>query len=468
MSLLLAADIGSTWTKAVLVETGARDRAPRVTASTAVPTTQDELARGLEAARSELAKLRAPGQRPDEVRFTSSAKGGLAIAAVGLVPDLTVKVARLAAASAGGKIVASYGYRLAKRQVGELERLAPDVLLLCGGTDGGDTATVVANARALAASRLSCAILYAGNAGASDDIREILAAKDLAVVANLMPEVGTLSIEPVRATIRETFLRRIVEGRGLGEVSRKLGCSPKPTPLAVYELVEALVGERPDMDDLVLVDMGGATTDVYSSTESFRETEGVFLRGIREPRLTRTVEGDLGMRVSAASASAATSGTIDELLSSRGVARPAFDAWIAEVHERPETLPRTAEERVYDEVLACACLAHALLRHAGTAEEAWTPQGKVTLQRGKDLRAARRLVASGGFLPRLAPSLSCADLGAMVQEALAAARRAGGPSALLPDRLEALSDCRCILPMLASLAADHPAEAAALVMENLS
>jgi uncharacterized protein (TIGR01319 family) len=457
-SRVLSIDIGSTWTKGALVDLGGPS--PRILAREAVPTTQEDLAEGFERVRRALARHTAAAAGPRApVRFSSSAKGGLAIAAVGLVPDLTLSVARLAAASAGGKVTASFSYRLASDHVAALERTRPDIVLLCGGTDGGDEGYVLHNARALAASGVDCPILYAGNASVRDEVRRILDAKDLAVADNVMPEVGRLDIEPARSKIRELFLERIVEGRGLARLRADTGCEPKPTPLAVYELVEAIARGIPGWDELCLVDMGGATTDVYSSTESFAAGEGRVLRGIREPRLTRTVEGDLGLRVSAANAAESGRALIDELL---GVPHPGFDVWIARVSGTPELVAHAPEERAFDDALALSCLALSLARHAGTEEEAWTPQGKVLVQRGKDLGGVRRLVASGGFLARI----GTADL---VHRALAEAARPDartGARPLLPLHPSVLADRQYLVPIAANLAADFPREAARLAVDG--
>jgi uncharacterized protein (TIGR01319 family) len=455
---IVTIDIGSTWTKGALVDLDV----PRVLARDAVPTTQADLAEGFARVRAALGH----GAPDAPVRFSSSAKGGLAIAAVGLVPDLTVNVARMAAASAGGKVMASFSYRLAAAQVAAIERARPDIVLLCGGTDGGNEGYVLSNARALASSSLDCAFLYAGNASIREEVRRILASKDLSVADNVMPEVGRLDIEPARSRIREMFLARIVEGRGLARVRDETRCDPKPTPLAVYELVEAIARQIPGWDDLCLVDMGGATTDVYSSTESFTGSETRVLRGIREPRLTRTVEGDLGLRVSARSAAESARPLLDRLsLSDAGAAsdRAAFDAWIARVSDHPEALPASPAELAFDDALALSCLALALGRHAGTEEEAWTPQGKVLVQHGKDLGAVRRLVASGGFLVRI----TSADL---VHRALAEAGRPDartGARPLLPRQPAVLADREYLVPLAANLAAEHPRQAARLVVDNL-
>ena len=140
-----------------------------------------------------------------------------------------------------------------------------------------------ANARALALSSLDAAILYAGNSSMRDEVRDILREKGLTVTANAMPEVGALDIEPARQVIRQVFLDTIVEGRGLARVRERCAADIQPTPLAVFELLESLARSSDEWADTLLIDMGGATTDVYSHTASFPGEEGWVLRGIREP-----------------------------------------------------------------------------------------------------------------------------------------------------------------------------------------
>src|SRR5512137_323687 len=142
-------------------------------------------------------------------------------------------------------------------------------------------------------------ILYAGNRKVRDQVVDILRGREVATAANVMPEVGTIDIEPAREVIRRAFLERLVDGKGLSGVVAAAGREPLPTPLAVFELVRTIGELVPGWEDFALIDMCGATTDFYSHTESFHGGDSVLLRGLREPKLKRTVEGDLGLRVSA-------------------------------------------------------------------------------------------------------------------------------------------------------------------------
>ncbi len=105
---------------------------------------------------------------------SSSAAGGLKMAAIGLVPELTLEAARRACLGAGAKVVCSYGFEIDKEVVREIESARCDIILLCGGTDGGDKRVITHNARMLAHSGVECPILVAGNRVVADTIRETL------------------------------------------------------------------------------------------------------------------------------------------------------------------------------------------------------------------------------------------------------------------------------------------------------
>ena len=464
MKRLLSIDIGSTWTKAALF--GLED-IPSVLGTSQVPTTQDDLSRGVAAAACALLGLasdtsitRIGAELP--VHVCSSAKGGLSIAAIGIVPDLTVSVARLVASSAGGRIAAHTAYKITDRQLAVIEAMKPDIVLLCGGTDGGNETYVLHNARALAGMRGAAAVVYAGNATLEAEVLRILSGRPLQVVRNVMPEVGVLDIEPARAAIRSIFLQRIVEGKGLEAVRAACAGDIRPTPLAVYELLEAIAASGDAAaggpPSLLLIDMGGATTDVYSLCPAFSPDEGTVLRGIEPPSLMRTVEGDLGLRVGADSAAETGHAYVEARLQKEGASAGAFAAWVQSAREHTAVLPGNDAERLFDDILAEACLFHALCRHAGTAEEVWTPGGKVRIQRGKDLRGVTLIAASGGWLARRGSD-------APLKRALSAAQRDTGAMRLLPVSPRVAADTRYLLPLLGNIAAAHRKEAALLASE---
>jgi uncharacterized protein (TIGR01319 family) len=264
---VICIDIGSTWTKgAVFIQSHDRFVAER---RAAVATTTDHLPEGFFSVLHQLQpqydwRTIDAGQPPLPVYFSSSAKGGLKVAVVGLVPEMSLQIARLAAFSAGARICSSFPYRLTRSCITAIEKSQPDILLLCGGTDGGNERYVTENAQSIAGSEFSGTIIFAGNNAAADRVSDILAGRELHVCENLMPDFGRLNTGPVRETIRKVFLERIVSGKGLSEIVRLFGVQPLPTPLAVLNLVEAVGKNLPDWNNFALIDMGGATTDFYS------------------------------------------------------------------------------------------------------------------------------------------------------------------------------------------------------------
>jgi uncharacterized protein (TIGR01319 family) len=455
----ISLDIGSTYTKGALFALGPSP--PRMLCRDAVPTTVERLTEGVETLVDRL-QTNPCGKASDDAEqdiplyACSSAKGGLTIAALGLVPDLTLHVARLAAASAGGKVVAHYAYCLTDRHMAELERLQPDILLFCGGTDGGNQRYVIANAGRLAQSSLRSTIIYCGNSAVGDEVRRILFQKEVWVIGNLMPEIGELQIEHARQCIQDIFLRRIVEGKGLAEVQQRCVAEMKPTPRAVYDLLDVLWRRSPQWDNTVWIDLGGATTDVYSCTESFHGEESFVLRGIREPKLKRTVEGDLGLRVNAISVMETAENYLEAETARRGIPMERVADYAAAVHADSTHLPDDLEERQCDDLLAGACVYHALLRHAGRIEEHCTIQGKVHVQHGKDLRYANKWIGAGGYLARC----ESADL---YRNAVAAAGRDSGGTALLPRPDQFFADVHHVLPLLGNLVGNYPDEVIRLV-----
>src|SRR5512136_1322011 len=131
--LLLSVDIGSTYTKGGLFVLEGEEL--RLAGREVRPTTADDLGRVFSEVREAVlcrhANCAAPADVP--VYWSSSARGGLKIAAVGLTPDLTLSVARMAATSAGGKVVRAFSYELAPEDLADLASVAPDIILLSGG-----------------------------------------------------------------------------------------------------------------------------------------------------------------------------------------------------------------------------------------------------------------------------------------------------------------------------------------------
>jgi len=218
------------------------------------------------------------------------------------------------------------------------------------------------------------------------------------VCANVMPEFNVLAIEPARARIREVFMNRIVHAKGIDRARGLLDDVVLPTPAAVLEGAELLAagpGGTDGLGALVVVDPGGATTDVHSIGESPPET-GVVRPGLPDPYAKRTVEGDLGMRHNAASI--VESCGAEAIAADAGIGSDRLHALLALIAADVERLPTTPEERALDRSLARAAIRLAVRRHAGTLDTVHTAQGPVRVQRGKDLRRVGTLIGTGGVI----------------------------------------------------------------------
>ena len=447
---LISIDIGSTWTKGAMFAFSTQDQLDLV-ARAAHPATVDNLSRGFNTV---LESLAANGNA-DQLFYSSSAKGGLAVAAVGIVPEITAEMARITAHSAGAKLTQSFAYELTNSDIAALQESNPDIILLAGGSDGGNAHYPVENARRLAHSTLASTIVYAGNSYVRDQVQQVLAGFDLICVDNLLPSLDCPNPEPARKAIRDVFLTKITAGKGLDEIVRATGCQPSPTPYALYEYCKCIGTFAPEFGEFLLIDMGGATTDVYSFHEEIN-IAGTVRRGLPEPKIKRTVEGDLGMRVSARAAAKA----LRALAPSDDTADVEFDRYVSKVTTAPETLPNNPEERHYDTLLAQANIATSLMRHAGRAHEVCTADGLVTMQMGRDLTRVSQIIGTGGYLastPGFNPSgIFC--LGA----------DAHGKRILAPRGGQYHRDPEYLFPLLANIAKGHPVAAVQKGLQSLT
>ena len=449
----ICVDIGSTYTKGAIFKE--IDNRFEVENRAVSPTTVEHLPNGFYAVLSQLLpdcnvqSLNAENS-PCPVYFSSSAKGGLKVAVIGLVPEMSLNIGRLAAFSAGAKICASYPFQLKKRHIKLIEEQNPDILLLCGGTDGGNEKYVTENSEAIADSGFKGTVVYAGNNYVADDISDILSEKEHVIVENVMPDFGKLNIEPVRKAIRNIFLNKIVSGKGLNKIVDSFKIQPVPTPLAVYNLVKAIGSSlNEDWQNIALIDMGGATTDIYSNGEAYDPDSGNVMKGIIEPKLKRTVEGDLGMRVSAESAYETGEEYIKTVSGYSEEQMNEYKAFIEKVHANTDYLPTEEKEKAFDRYLASACVYHSLIRHCGVMEEVYTCNGRVFAQTGKDLRKVSKIIGTGGYLAALGrenESIVIPNAPVVPTEKIP----------LLPTKFEYYSDSNYILPLLGNLAEKYP------------
>ena len=266
----LLLDIGSTFTKASLVD---GEREEIVAQAMHLTTVSTDVSLGVDAALADLQqKLQAylPASAPLGVRFwdrallASSAAGGLKMVAVGLGRRLTAEAATRAALGAGARVLKSYAYELSEDDLAEIDRLAPDILLLAGGTNDGNRLSLLEHARRLARLRPTFPIVYAGNQALQDQVLDILSRFDVSLADNLMPQVNVLKADPARRCIRQIFMDRITQAKGLDVLTQRFGKLLLPTPDAVLQAARLLslgTDQEPGLGNLLLADVGGATTD---------------------------------------------------------------------------------------------------------------------------------------------------------------------------------------------------------------
>jgi uncharacterized protein (TIGR01319 family) len=368
LATVLATDCGSTTTKAILIES--RDGEYRLAARGEAPTTVEapveDVTQGvLNAVREveELSgrKLVAGGRVAgvDAYVSTSSAGGGLQMMVAGVVHRMTAESAARAALGAGAIVmdtIASDDGRRPHERVERIRQLRPDMLLLAGGTEGGTVAHVVALAELVAAARprprlgrdVHLPVIYAGNSAARPEIRRILADKvALQIVDNLRPALERENLGPARTAIHDLFMDHVMaQAPGYRELMTWTTAPIMPTPGAMGLMIQALARRRGV--NVVGVDIGGATTDVFSVFG------GAF---------NRTVSANLGMSYS-----------ISNVLAEAGI--DAILRWLpgdidaAELRDRiggkmirPTTIPETAADLFLEQAVAREALRLAFAQH---------------------------------------------------------------------------------------------------------
>lgn len=476
---ILATDCGSTTTKAVLIERGPEGfrLVTRGEAPTTVEAPFEDVTRGVLNAVREVEELRGrpllDGDRIVSPQYgdtgvdlylsTSSAGGGLQMMVSGLVLQMTGESAQRAALGAGAivmDVMALNDGRRPHEKIQRLRQLRPDMILLSGGTDGGDVKRVTEMAELLAAAdpraRLGAGyelpVIYAGNRDAQPVVRRALEAKTaLTVVANLRPTLEREHLGPARDAIHELFMEHVMaHAPGYRKLMTWTATPIMPTPGAVGLIIEKVA--RREGLSVVGVDIGGATTDVFS----------VFgVPGTRETVFNRTVSANLGMSYS-----------ISNVMAEAGIEN--ILRWVPfEVDEvdlrnriknkmiRPTTIPQTLEDLVVEQAICREALRLAFDQHRALAV------GLKGRQTARDISDVVHQSGSGGSLVNLL------DLGLLVGSGGVlshAPRRAQAAlmmvDAFLPEGLTELAvDSIFMTPQLGVLATVHE-EAATQVFER--
>ena len=410
-ALAILIDFGSTFTKVTAVDL---DTVRLVGRSQAPSTVLTDVREGLLQALNELHERYALFERSPKdlsvlgdkiVLASSSAAGGLRIAVVGNVPGLTVEAANQAALGAGAKVVGSTAFKLSDDKIKEIETLRPDMILLTGGVDGGDSETILHNTRMLARSPLCVPIVVGGNRAAVPEVSALLKqnSKEARVVDNVMPSAGKLAVEAAREQIRKLFMERITHAKGLDQVKEFVSVV-LPTPMAVLEGVrlgaDGTASEK-GWGDMLVVDVGGATTDVHSIGYGHPAGENVIAQGLPESYAKRTVEGDLGIRFNAATILNRVgldklAGDLRHDYPEASVPRESLQDYIDEISQDTGLVPREKWHLAADAVLARAAVDLAIARHVGRRERVVAREGEAWIHYGKDLRDTHTLIGTGG------------------------------------------------------------------------
>lgn len=419
MEPIILVDFGSTYTKLTLV---CREKEDIIATAKAYTTVEVDIMQGYFVALNQLKTVLKEKNImwPSCITYKvcSSAAGGLKMSVSGLVQELTVEAAKLACLGSGAKILSVYSNKLTQTSMTKLVLEGPDIIMLSGGTNGGNADCILHNAGLLAEVNVgeSIPVVVAGNNQVEEDIGQLLTEANIehVLVENVMPQLNKINIEPARDSIRQLFMERIIDAKGLSEARSKLDREVIPTPLAVLRAAELLSNGTSQISgwgDLLIVDIGGATTDVHSICDGEPTSPNVVRTGLVEPQVKRTVEGDLGMRVSALSLYEAVGNVRlnEALVTLRQDLRQ--DALVTETPinndfekvcqfrtKYTDYVCKDTTEQEVDEVMASCAVDLAVERHAGRIESVYSPMGMVFYQRGKDLSKVKHIIGTGGVL----------------------------------------------------------------------
>lgn len=374
--VIVATDCGSTTTKAILIEKV--DGHYRQTYRGEAPTTVEEpvadVTIGVINALSELAELAGRRLIDDEGRIirpagdaegcdiyisTSSAGGGLQMMVAGLVREMTAASAKRAALGAGAivmEVLAANDKRRPHEQIQRIRDLRPDMILLSGGTDGGNVNQVVQIAERIAPAKpqprfggaYKMPVIFAGNRDAAPLVAKVFGDDvDLAIVDNLRPVLERENLGPARDKIHDLFLDHVMaHAPGYDKLIAWTDAPIMPTPGAVGNILQT-IAERQGIN-VVGVDIGGATTDVFS---------------VFDGKFNRTVSANLGMSYSISNVCAEA--TLPRILrwvhidmEERELRNRVKNKMI-----RPTTIPQTLEALVFEQAVAREALRLAYVQH---------------------------------------------------------------------------------------------------------
>lgn len=458
MNCYLFVDFGSTNTKITLVDA---DKEEIVGTAKAYTTVETDVMVGYKNAINLLHEKTGTDYTVVKSLACSSAAGGLKIIAIGLVPELTSEAAKRAALGAGAKVIHTYSHNLNNGEAEEIVNSNADIILLAGGTDGGDSRCITHNAKMLADYGVKVPVVVAGNKSAEDEIIAVFKDKvKYRIAENVMPKINKLNVESARETIRDIFMHNIIHAKGMSHVEKSIDNILMPTPAAVLKAAQVLsegTDEEDGLGDLVILDIGGATTDVHSAADGDPTQGSVFLYGLPEAFLKRTVEGDLGMRYSLP--------TVAEVSGPHGLRHYLpkeykfnIEEEVKKRNEHTDFISQTEKDMAFDCAVAKVCADVSMSRHVGTLTPVYTGCGASFQQEGKDLTKLPYIIGTGGILvynPNYTEIMKACTF------------REDNPFSLKPKNPKFLLDKEYILSAMGLLATENPGMAIRILKKHL-
>ena len=443
---VLVAEIGST-TTVVNAFVGLDTPAPSFLGQGLAPTSVEEgdVTIGLQGAVDDLERNLKSKVRWQRMLATSSAAGGLRMTVHGLAHDMTARAAREAALGAGAIVKMVTAGELQAYDLEQIKKTKPNIILLAGGVDYGERNTAIANAKKLAELALNVPIVYAGNVACRDEVVDIIRAFGQRVIAveNVYPRIDELNIEPTRGVIQQVFEEHIVHAPGMERIREMVQGAIMPTPGAVMQAAQVLYRA---IGDLVILDVGGATTDVHSVTPGSEEIARLIVSP--EPLAKRTVEGDLGVYVNVRH--------VANLLRPGEAERAGLD--LEDILNSWPPIPATAKQFEALHLFAKKAVETALERHCGRLKHLYGPGGRMTIAQGKDLTSVKWVIGTGGPLTKLPGAL----------EILKNAFSMTAKLELFPKSFNVLIDHDYNLGVLGVLSQEHEAAALVLMKHSLN
>lgn len=464
IEVYLAIDFGSTYTKLTAINLNDRE----IIASTkALTTVEIDVMQGFDKAYGELLDILDNKFGKNYIikyrNACSSAAGGLKIVAVGLVPDLTTEATKIAALSAGARVIKTYAFALSDSDIEEIENLDYDILVLSGGTNGGNREYILKNARKIVESKIIKTVIVAGNEYVQDEIKEIFKNSkfEFFISENVMPVVNKINAENLREIIREVFMKNIVKAKGMENVQKIVENIIMPTPAAVMKAAEILSDGTENIDgigNVLVVDIGGATTDVHSIGKGLPKTNNIQLKGLEEPYSKRTVEGDLGMSYSSMALYEATTLNKIRAYLGRKESKISIKDSFKYREQNPNFIAEQEEDLLFNEMMAMICTEIATNRHAGVLECIYSPMGTIFSQSGKDLTDIKYIIGTGGIIANSRNPQKILELALYKEE---------DTLSLKPKYAKFLVDKEYILSAMGLLSKDFPDIALEIMKKNM-